>query len=110
MNRKILSSVLILFTLSSCQFFGEKKTEFVPLDPELSQTSSFDQSLQLDLNYISNFRLDGFTDPGEETKYLTEREKLIKAYKGGDRSLNLIRAYIYLAGLEGDFVIKSTLE
>lgn len=110
MNRKILSSVLILFTLSSCQFFGEKKTEFVPLDSALSQTSSFDQSLQLDLNYISNFRLDGFTEPGEESKYLTEREKLIAAYKAGDRSLNLIRAYIYLAGLEGDFIMKSTLE
>lgn len=80
MNQKILSSVFVLFALSSCQFFGEKKTEFVPLDPELSQISSFDQSLQLDLNYIAHFRLDGFTDPGEDTKYLTEKQKLIDAY------------------------------
>ena len=96
MNQKILSSVLVLFTLSSCQFFGEKETEFVALDPEVSQMSAFDQSLQLDTNYIANFRLDGFTDRGEETKYITEKEKLIQAYNSGDRSLNLLRAYIYL--------------
>ena len=96
MNQKILSSVLVLFTLSSCQFFGEKETEFVALDPEVSQMSAFDQSLQLDTNYIANFRLDGFTDPGEETKYLTEKQKLIESYNKGDRSLNLLRAYIYL--------------
>jgi hypothetical protein len=42
--------------------------------------SAFDQSLQLDTDYIANFRLDGFTDPGEDTKYLTEKQKLIDAY------------------------------
>lgn len=72
--------------------------------------SAFDQSLQLDTDYISNFRLDGFTDPGEETKYLTEKQKLIEAYNNGDRSLSLLRAYIYLTGLEGNFSMKSTLE
>jgi hypothetical protein len=110
MNQKILSSVLVLFTLSSCQFFGGKDTEFVALDPEVSQMSAFDQSLQLDTNYISNFRLDGFTDPGEDTKYLIEKQKLIDAYNAWDRSLNLIRAYIYLTWLEGNFAMKSTLE
>jgi hypothetical protein len=82
---------------------GEKETEFVALDPEVSQMSAFDQSLQLDTDYISNFRLDGFTDPGEDTKYLTEKQKLIDAYNAGDRSLNLLRAYIYLTWLEGNF-------
>jgi hypothetical protein len=80
MNQKILSSVLVLFTLSSCQFFGSKETEFVAVDSEVSQMSAFDQSLQLDTDYISNFRLDGFTDPGEDTKYLIEKQKLIDAY------------------------------
>lgn len=110
MNQKILSSVFVLFTLSSCQFFGWKETEFVAVNPEVSQISAFDQSLQLDVDYISNFRLDGFTDPGEETKYLTEKQKLVEAYNKGDRSLNLLRAYIYLTGLEGNFSMKSTLE
>lgn len=110
MNHKILTSVLFLFALSSCQFFGGKETEFVALDSHLSEVSTFDESLQLDLKYITHFRLDGFTDPGEATPYLVEREKLVKAYEGGDRSLNLIRAYIYLASLEGNFALKSTLE
>jgi len=35
---------------------------------------------------------------------------MIDAYARGERSLNLIRAYIYLAGLEGDFTMKNTLE
>lgn len=99
MNQKILGSIFLVFLLSSCQFFGGKK-EFVPFDSELSQTSAFDQSLQLDLNYINHFRLDGFIDPGQESKYLTEKEKLVQAYNKGDRSLNLLRAYIYLTGLE----------
>lgn len=114
MNQKILYSTLLIFVLSSCQLLGTKKTEFVSLDdaplPIDSQSPVFDESLKLDRNYIDNFRLDGFTDPGEETKYLVEKKKLIDLYNSGDRSLNLIRAYIYLSSLEGDFAMRGILE
>jgi Carboxypeptidase regulatory-like domain len=114
MNPKILASTLLIFVLSSCQFFWPKKVEFVPLDaqplPIDYLSTAFDDSLKLDKDYISHFRLDGFTKTGQETQYLTEKEKLVSAYNRGERSLNLIRAYIYLTGLEGDFTMKNTLE
>lgn len=108
MNKNFfLLPVACLFVLSSCQFPWTKKAEIVPLAPPIS---SFDESLKLDTE-INNFRLDGFTDTGKETKYLVEKkQKLIDAYNTGNRSLNVIRTYIYLAGLEGDFATKSTLE
>lgn len=107
MNKNFfLSPFVCLFILSSCQFPWSKKAEIVPLAPPIS---AFDESLKLDME-INNFRLDGFTDTGKETKYLVEKQKLIDSYKTGNRSLNVIRTYIYLSGLEGDFATKNTLE
>jgi|GEM_PF-3457779 len=86
MNKNFFVITCLLLSLSSCQFSREnnKDREFVVATPESllldSQYSSFDASLNLDTDYISNFRLDGFTDLGEESVYLRERTKLIDAY------------------------------
>jgi hypothetical protein len=105
-KKTLILSVVCLFVLSSCQFFWKEQSEFIPEKP----VTAFDVSLDLDKNYIANFRLDGFTNSGEESNYVVEKKNLKDAYNAGDRSLNLIRAYIYLSTLEGDFVMKSTLE
>lgn len=98
-KKSFFVSVVCLCVLSSCQFPWSKKPEIVPPAVD-SLSTAFQDSLKLDTDYISHFRLDGFTDPGNETKYLVEKKKLVDAYNAGDRSLNLLRAYIYLSGLE----------
>lgn len=108
-KKSLFVSVACLCVLSSCQFPWTKKPEIVPPAVD-SLSTAFEDSLKLDNDYITHFRLDGFTKTGDKSKYMVEKKKLIDAYNAGDRTLNLLRAYIYLSGLEGDFVTKDALE
>lgn len=97
MNKKhIFLSVVSLTLLSACSLFPQEKKVIEVVSP----LSPFDESLQLDAEYISHFRLDGLSQPGEESKYLVEKKKLLDQYNAGNRSINVLRAYIYLASLE----------
>ena len=108
MNKKrFFVSLACVFLLSSCQFPWTKKIEIVTLIPEVSP---FEASLKLESDYIANLRLRGLTDPGKESLYLVEKKNIVSAYDSGDRSLNVLRAYIYLSALEGDFQTKERLE
>ena len=68
-----------------------------------------EQSLRLQSEYINGLRLHGATQPGERSIYFDTKDTIIQAYKKWDRSVNLLRAYIYLSTLEGDFSMKNTL-
>ncbi len=114
MQYRIFLIFFCLFTLSSCQLFSRDPVKSFEIKKnaitqELPATA-FQDSLDLDKNFINNFRLDGFTEQGETSVYLTEKKKLEDAYLAGDRSLNTLRAAIYLTSLEGDFSRKSLLE
>lgn len=98
-KKSFFVSVVCFCVLSSCQFPWTKKAEIVPPAVD-SLSTAFEDSLKLDTDYIAHFRLDGFTAVGQENKYLGTKKKLVDAYNAGDRSLNLLRAYIYLTGLE----------
>ncbi len=108
MNKKRFFVFLAcVFLLSSCQFPWTKKVEIISLIPEVSP---FEESLALESDYIANLRLRGLIDPGEESLYLVEKKNIVSGYDSGDRSLNILRAYIYLSALEGDFQTKERLE
>ena len=91
--------MLTTFTvlLSACSLFPQKEKQVIEV---VSSLTPFEESLQLDADYISHFRLDGLAVQGEESKYLVEKKKLFDEYNAGNRSINLLRAYIYLSSLE----------
>jgi hypothetical protein len=107
MNKKhIFLPVVCIILLSACSLFPEKKHVIEVVSP----LSPFEESLQLDSQHIANFRLHGMTKTGEESVYLREKNTVRDAYNAGDRSINILRAYLYLSALEGDFDMKSKLE
>jgi len=66
--------------------------------------------VKLEFDHIANLRLHGYTQQGSKSIYFKEKESIIAAYNGGDRSQNILRAYIYLTTLEADFETKAKLE
>lgn len=105
-KKHLFLPVACLFLFSSCQFSSDTP-EFVrntqPLSPH-------EEALELDSDHIMRLRLHAPTPPGAQSIYLKEKNKIIAAYNAGDRSVKLLRAYIYLATLEGDFDAKENLE
>jgi hypothetical protein len=106
-KKHLFLSVVCLCLFSSCQF-SSQTSEFV--ENTQKPVSPHEEALQLEHDYIKWLRLSAPTPPGSESLYLKERGDIIDAYKNGDRSIQLLRAYIYLATLEGDFETKEKLE
>jgi hypothetical protein len=68
-----------------------------------------EKAFQLHKDFIKKL---GFQHPlkeGEESTYLKTKQEIIDAYTAGNRTTNLLRAYIYLSSLEGDFAQRDTL-
>lgn len=109
---KYILLFVVIGCLSSCQFFSQKNSEIVSFDVPLGELpeTAFSDSLELDKKYINNFRLDGFREQGEESTYLVEKKKLIDTYMSGNRTLNILRSYLYLMSLEGNFAQRDILE
>ncbi|MCB9806993.1 carboxypeptidase regulatory-like domain-containing protein [Candidatus Peribacteria bacterium] len=107
MNKKIyLILPVCLLVFSSCRFLGDKKDDRVEIVPS---AGIFEESLQLDSDYIKKLRLHGYTNPGETSIYMQQKQDIVDAYKSGDRSINLLRAYAYLSAFEADFQTRDTI-
>ena len=60
--------------------------------------------------YIRGLWFHADTHTGDKSTYQTTRKSIIDAYANGDRSSNLMRAYIYLLTQEWNFIsFKSTV-
>lgn len=65
-----------------------------PANPKL------DAANELRSKYTDGLAVNGDVPPGGVSTYLTTKKSIIDAYRSGDRSKNLIRAYIYLTSQE----------
>lgn len=74
-----------------------------PPQPEL------DKANELNSRYIYGLGFHGDPILGVKSKYLTTKEEIVNAYNRGDRSVNLMRAYIYMLAQEGNFVTKEKI-
>ena len=107
-KKTYIFQLVCLFVLSSCHFFSSQRASSVT--PPEKPVSATEQSLRLESDYISNLRLHGATQPGERSIYFDTKKNILDAYSKGDRSVNLLRAYIYLSTLEGNASMRDTLE
>ena len=64
--------------------------EFIPLQ----------EAINLHENYIQKLGFHPHLKEGEESVYLTTKQQIIDAYNAGNRTVNILRAYIYLTSLE----------
>lgn len=65
-----------------------------------------DKANELRTKYIDGLAVNGDVPPGGKSVYLATKKNILDAYGAGDRSENLMRAYIYLTAQEGNFVEK----
>lgn len=68
-----------------------------------------EKAAKLHKEYIKKLGFQGPLKEGEESTYLKTKQWIIDAYVAGNRTANLLRAYIYLTSLESDFIQRDTL-
>lgn len=74
-----------------------------PANPKL------DVANELRAKYIDGLGFHVDTAQGTKSTYLKTKKDILDAYQSGNRSPNLMRAYIYLVAQEGDFAEKERL-
>lgn len=68
-----------------------------------------EKAFQLHKDYIKKLGFHPHLKEGEESVYLKTKQEIIDAYAAGNRTTNLLRAYIYLTSLESDFAQRDIL-
>ncbi len=68
-----------------------------------------EKAFQLHKDYVKKLGYQKHLQPGETSTYLSTRQEIIDAYMAGNRTTNLLRAYIYLTSLESDFNQRDSL-
>lgn len=71
--------------------------------------SKLDAANELRAKYIDGLGFHVDTAQGTKSTYLKTKKDILDAYQSGNRSPNLMRAYIYLVAQEGDFAEKERL-
>jgi hypothetical protein len=68
-----------------------------------------DAANELRTKYIEGLGFHADDIQGEKSRYLTTRKSIIDTYNSGDRSPNLMRAYMYMTAQEGNFTEREKI-